>query len=123
MALRVLYALGGIVTAYGATYGLRPTNLMLDLGVVILAVAAAAGLRSEHSLRAAWPALVLVAALFAAIYLPLFGLPGCDGGAVPCSANPNAQSTAVLALLTLVGAAGWAVYDLRRLVMRPAAIR
>jgi len=104
VALRILFALGGIVTAYGAAHGLLTTNLVLDFGLVILTVAIVLGLRSEHSLRAAWPALLLIAALFAAIDLPVFGLPNCDSGAVACSANPYSRPEAVLALLGLFGA-------------------
>jgi len=113
MALRVLYALGGIVTAYGAAHGLLVTNLMLDIGLLLLAVAIAAGLRTEHSLHAAWPALLLIAVLFAAIDVPLLRLPSCDSGAVPCLANPMSRPTAVLALFGLFGAVGWAANDLR----------
>ncbi|GAC1642911.1 MAG: hypothetical protein NVS9B11_11850 [Candidatus Dormibacteraceae bacterium] len=114
MTLRVLYAVGGIVTAYAAAHGLLAANLMLDLGRLTLFVAIVAGLRTEHSLRAGWPAFLLSAALYSAIELPSFGLPSCASAAVPCSADPNARCTAVVALLGLFGAVGWAMYDLRR---------
>ena len=121
MALRVLYALGGIVTAYGAAHGLLWLNLVLDFGLMVLAVAIVLGLRSERSLRAAWPALLLIAGLFAAIDLPLFGLPSCASGAVPCAANPNIRFWAALELLGVIGSVGWAAYDLRHLGARGTA--
>lgn len=121
MALRILYALGGIVTAYGAAHGLLTTNLVLDFGLLLLAVASVASLRTEHSLRAGWPALLLSAALYSAIELPSFRLPSCESAAVPCSADPNSRGMAVLALLGLFGTVGWAAYDLRHLGARGSA--
>ena len=65
MSLRVLYALAGLVLAYGAANGIALYNLVFDIGVVLVALAAAVGYRTERSFRSAWPALLVFCAFFA----------------------------------------------------------
>ena len=43
MTLRVLYALSGLVLAYGAAHGLSLSNLVLDVGIVMVILAAMVG--------------------------------------------------------------------------------
>lgn len=107
MTLRVLYALSGLVLAYGAAHGLAPYNLVFDIGIAMLMLAAVVGWTVEHSLRAAWPALLTVCGFFAVLGLQTVGLPDCPSfveltsGGTGCLANPNSRPIAWLALVGL----------------------
>ena len=133
MTLRVLCALAGLVLAYGAAHGAIPTNLILDLGVLLVAVAAVLGWRRERSFIAAWPALLVLAGVFAILGLQTWGFRECgateqlrlvgEGGGVagitrsvdPCIVDPFGSKTqTVLALAGVAAALLLAVRDLRQ---------
>ena len=110
MTLRVLYALSGLLLAYGAAHGLAPYNLVFDVGIAMLMLAAVVGWTVEHSLRAAWPALLTGCGFFAVLGLQTVGLPDCpsfveltSGGTAgtACLADPNSRPIAWLALVGL----------------------
>ena len=108
MTLRVLYALSGLVLAYGAAHGLSPYNLAFDVGIAMVMLAAVVGWTVEHSLRAAWPALLTVCGFFAVLGLQTVGLPDCPsfvfhlaGTPTACLAGPNSRPNTWLALVGL----------------------
>ena len=107
MTLRVLYALSGLVLAYGAAHGLSPYNLVFDAGIAMVIFAAVMGWTVEHSLRAAWPALLTACGSFAVLGLQTIGLPDCPffvklpPGGTACLADPNSRPNTWLALVGL----------------------
>ena len=114
MSLRVLYALAGLVLAYGAAHGIALYNLVFDIGVALVALAAAVGYRAEHSFRSAWPALLLSSTFFAWIGLNTIQLPDCPvaPSRVPCLARPGARPETVAALVGVVAGLALALLDL-----------
>lgn len=126
MLLRVVHGLGGLVIAYGSAYGPRPNNLMFDLGLVMLVLAAVVGWRAEHSLRGAWPALVTFCGFFAVLGVQTFGLPDCGTftdvapGAVACLAAPNSRVITLCAIVGLGVAFVGGALDVRRSRRAPA---
>ncbi len=126
MTLRVLYALSGLVLAYGAAHGLSPYNLVFDAGIAMLMLAAVVGWTVEHSLRAAWPALLTFCGFFAVLGLQTVGLPDCPSfvetkltreltsGGTACLADPNSRPNAWLALVGLGVGLVLGALDMRR---------
>ena len=131
MTLRVLYALSGLVLAYGAAHGLSPYNLVFDVGIAMLMLAAVVGWTVDHSLRAAWPALLAVCGFFAVLGLQTVGLPDCPSfveltrqvtatfenatsGGTACLADPNSRPNAWLALVGLGVGLVLGALDMRR---------
>ena len=114
MALRVLYALAGLVLAYGAAHGIALYNLVFDIGLVLTFLAAAVGYKAERSFRGAWPALLVFSAFFAWIGLNTIQLPDCPETAsrVPCLARPAARAETIAALVGIVAGLVLALFDL-----------
>jgi hypothetical protein len=107
LRLRFLFALSGLVLAYGAAHGLSPYNLVFDIGMAMVILAAVVGWTVEHSFRAAWPALLTVCGFFAVLGLQTVGLPDCPTsvefppGGTACLADPNSRPNTWLALVGL----------------------
>ena len=119
MTLRVLYALSGLVLAYGAAHGLAFYNLAFDAGIAMVILAAVVGWSVEHSLRAAWPALLATCGFFAVLGLETIGLPDCPSfvqvppGGPACLADLNSRPNTWLALIGLVVGFVLGVLDVR----------
>ena len=125
MTLRVLYALSGLVLAYGAAHGLSLSNLVLDVGIALVILAAVVGGTVEHSLRAAWPGLLTVCGFFAVLGLRTIGLPDClsfvqvPPGGTACLADPNSRPNTWLALVGLVAGIALGALDVRHHRVKP----
>jgi uncharacterized membrane protein len=112
VALRVLYALAGLVLAYGAAHGIALYNLVFDIGLVLIVLAAAVGYRAERSLRGAWAALLVFCAFFAWIGLNTIQLPDCPEARRGCLARPGARAETVAALVGVVAGIVLALLDI-----------
>jgi len=124
VSLRVLYALAGLVLAYGAANGIALYNLVFDIGVVLVALAAAVGYKRERSFRSAWPALLVFCAFFAWIGLNTLQLPDCPEAPsrVPCLARPGARPETIAALVGVVAGLALALLDLAGMWRRRSLI-
>src|SRR5258705_8480380 len=76
---RVVQFASALLLAYGTSYGPRPSNLVFVVGVALTALMTIAIFSRERNwLRAAWPAVLGFAVLFAISGFSVLGLPSCE---------------------------------------------
>ncbi len=126
--LRTLMAVGGAITAYGATGmftsgGIMPPNMIVIVGLVACGAAALALWSSERIITGIWPALLIAAVPFSLYAIGSFGQDECPQPDPPITptyscAPVGTHALAVIApAVTVVGVATLAL-DLRTLTRR-----
>lgn len=80
--LRALVAIGGAVTAYGATGmftsgGLRPPNAIVIAGLAMFSLIIVALIASEHRIEGIWPALMITGVPYAQYALGSWSVTEC----------------------------------------------
>ncbi|MDQ2915509.1 MAG: hypothetical protein M3T56_19970 [Chloroflexota bacterium] len=126
--LRTLMAVGGAITAYGATGmftsgGIMPPNMIVIVGLVACGAAALALWSSERTITGIWPALLIAAVPFSLYAIGSFGQDECPQPHPPITptyscAPVGTHALAVIApAVTVVGVATL-VLDLRTLTRR-----
>jgi hypothetical protein len=100
--------LGALLTAYGASYGVRANNGVLIVGAAAVLLAAVAEYRSRRQVAVLLAAIAVVAGFFGVIGLSTLNLPTCPppAGSVACVADGVRERTVVaLAVFTLAAVA------------------
>ena len=112
---RLVQFASGLLLAYGASNGPRPSNLVFLTGVALVTLMTIAIYsRERKALRAVWPAVLGFALLFVVSGFPVLGQPDCDFrrfGVAPC-ASPSARATEIAAIALMCGVLLLAVIDL-----------
>lgn len=123
LLLRTLMAVGGAVTAYGATGmfttgGILPPNIIVIAGFALCITAALALRSAEGTLRGVWPALLIAAVPFSLYAFGSLGQVECPQPHPPITATYScapvgSHALAVIAPAVALVGLGTLVLDLR----------
>jgi hypothetical protein len=126
--LRALAAIGGAVTAYGATgmftsAGLMPPNPLVTAGLLFTIIVLAAMWSKERRFDGVWPALLVAAVPYSLYALGSLSQPECAPPYQPITptyscAPVGSRAIAVVAPILTVVALGLCARDVRALARR-----